>query len=1737
MANDPQENNPDFVAYSGSKPVPSTDALNPSYTSYDGRKIYLQFDDADSTGLSPATGTHLRFSITKINSGSATTVIPTSTAIETNAPKTLILNISSADKTIDALYDAAGIVTSYQTVFVSYDSSSFGTTVPKLGDNDSTRSLVDTFAGFAVSNRTNEANPPVFLYANTSYDGLSVTATFREATPPLLPYTGISGFAISQSGIGLSVLTAYVKDPTSATDGKKVVIALSDRIAINDSTNPVTISYTPPTSGGYLKLSDSTSLRNTVSGFAGSAVTNLTEEIIAPTIISAYSNTGSIGNTVYLKMSERTLPTSPSGFTIKLNDVSKTFAATAGTTTYLSNVVTEYNFGLIGSTFNSEDQITINYSKPTSNFVYDLSNNANPLASLIDPLNVTNLVTDSVAPTLVTSLSYVDQDGLNIYLKFTENASLPLLPSTGITGFRVSVNGAFSPLKNAIYINDSTKSNIVKITLYSKIHKNDIVKISYVPDNPTTAYSLRDSSSNYVTLFEPTSITNYTLDNPLGFYDPLEWNSEITSSLNNGGNSGSGGISIVGSGDDFFIDFTEIFTKEERYPQASVILDTHPPYGTVILNRKATDADAGIKVHQFAAYGNSSDSSLTQSDYELSHLLQGWQYISSSDQTLSEVSFKLKKFGTIANSGDKIEFLVYSNELPGELVGKIGEIIYGDLTDSYQTFTFNPTSSIQLLGSNTYWFIISLSSLPISTSGTAKAYTAQIDLTDGVIAYYDYDLAKWIKTLDKSGYIKLLGSNILGDPLSSRDILLDILETPIREVNTFGGGTDESQFEVIGDDQFTYILKKINKITDASGNSVYPEVINIVVGATSSLPKNYSLEVKELPTSEWISILDTISDEDTYEFLNYTFDTPKQLSQIRLSYRGDYFTIDQTAELTIAAKDDLSDIVSAQVSHFPDFRDVNNFDNTNIRGFFDFREGVTEYSNFPISNPESIWVGQSTYGTSEITASIKFGTKIIVACNNVIYFYSDNAVKTITSSLSLSSTIQITCFAIYKNKVYAGTTNGLIYSSYNGEFWTLVNPLNPLDRSLPNYIKPIKTLTAWGKYLYIGTSKGSSNYSSIYTYNGKSISKLIDFEFEEITSSASFANLVFVGMGDGPGSLNSAIYKYNGLEWTKTLSSDASSVDALCYSGTKKSLLAGFSGGQVWELPFDSNNDPTSWSINYDTFANRIYSISDDSADMFTFISTDNGLFSYIKSEKQYKSITSFKTTTPKLSLRVRNYPEYALAFSTNTDDIESFNKQYFSTITDINYNNFITGAIPADITIPNYEIEGFIKAESSTTYAFRLITDLPVKVYMNDELVMDYFTVITSEQTYNATQTFTVTEGDYIKFKIFGSYSTSTTRSLKLYWNDINGTDGYVIVPSTQFIRSNRVKGVWNNLSTFAGAGSDGNVYLFDPSFYQTKIRRVYVRLKDVAGNIHGIVLPGKTAAYPVLSDKINQDLKTSNGSKVSSGKIFQINKNSNYVLSTKAVYTPKLSNYSVYAPDRKVRGIGYWESQPFYVPSLSQWGNLNALILNKYGLNDLEGLDAGTEIKIYVKSSTSRDNVLAASYSEAFKLSYINNQNVPVTAETFTVPLQTFGGKWLQYKIELISATKNLTPEVLSVTVDYTAATGSYFFTKMFDSANYSSETIAPKFRRGLLTSNQIENNGTITYGFTTDNSDGATFDFSKYTEITPNQTFELTSPSSNIRFAIMFTSVGATPSIVYDFGVQLDAGSADMNMMPGL
>ena len=121
------------------------------------------------------------------------------------------------------------------------------------------------------------------------------------------------------------------------------------------------------------------------------------------------------------------------------------------------------------------------------------------------------------------------------------------------------------------------------------------------------------------------------------------------------------------------------------------------------------------------------------------------------------------------------------------------------------------------------------------------------------------------------------------------------------------------------------------------------------------------------------------------------------------------------------------------------------------------------------------------------------------------------------------------------------------------------------------------------------------------------------------------------------------------------------------------------------------------------------------------------------------------------------------------------------------------------------------------------------------------------------------------------------------------------------------------------------------------------------------------------------------------------------------------------------------------------------------------------------------------------------------------------------------------------MSTTITYVAGTASYYFTKIFDTTNYDSS--APVIRRGILTSNELLNNGTITYGYINSSDTDDIYDFNKYKEITPNKVFEIDNPSSKIKFGILFTSVGTTPSVVYDFAVQLDIGDSNIKFMPSL
>ena len=495
---------------------------------------------------------------------------------------------------------------------------------------------------------------------------------------------------------------------------------------------------------------------------------------------------------------------------------------------------------------------------------------------------------------------------------------------------------------------------------------------------------------------------------------------------------------------------------------------------------------------------------------------------------------------------------------------------------------------------------------------------------------------------------------------------------------------------------------------------------------------------------------------------------------------------------------------------------------------------------------------------------------------------------------------------------------------------------------------------------------------------------------------------------------------------------------------------------------------------------------------------------------------------------------------------------------------------------------------------SFRIDSSVGYNLFVNDTLQISNYNQSTNLTTLYSTNAFNTTEGDLLKIKLQTTNNVGSGTTFKLLWQKAAG-EIFEAIPSSQFYGSSKIKSVTAIGNTFYGAGMDGSVYEFTTTPYENNSRYIYARFKDEAGNIQGVALPAHATGFPLVSDRMiqvantanntssfiqytnttvvsnsnttinpvsgntqnnqnnnptqgqtnanttpttttntntnNQNLSTTNNS----GVIYQIQKNADNSLSRKGIYVPPSRTYPVYAPDRKIREYGIYEVQPIYVPTLITWTQIVALILNKYPSSPDSSLDNGTQVNIYVKTGNTRAECIAASYGDPQSLSTINDSLAQTTTQSLSVDLSAYSGKWLQYKVELITATPNVTPELLSLTISYTSSTGSYFFTRMFDTSNY--DTDAPMIKRGLISSNELKNNGSIVYGYTTSDDTNETFNFANYTVISPNQTFELSEASSKIRFGIFLTSVGATPSMVYDFAVQLDIGDASIKFNPSL
>lgn len=370
----------------------------------------------------------------------------------------------------------------------------------------------------------------------------------------------------------------------------------------------------------------------------------------------------------------------------------------------------------------------------------------------------------------------------------------------------------------------------------------------------------------------------------------------------------------------------------------------------------------------------------------------------------------------------------------------------------------------------------------------------------------------------------------------------------------------------------------------------------------------------------------------------------------------------------------------------------------------------------------------------------------------------------------------------------------------------------------------------------------------------------------------------------------------------------------------------------------------------------------------------------------------------------------------------------------------------------------------------------------------------------------------------IFWTISSNTTNGVTAY---VVGLDAfkYVDQPTSTNIREMTYWG-----STAYGIAINGNVYRADTSSLITNNRKVYVRFKNNANNISNT---------SVIDNIIFGTAATGVSSQEPAGKIYQITPGVTPSGSSVVTYTTTNAPTSaLFAPTRKTRQTGVYESEPFYVATLTRWDDVTTVANYPAGSSGGPGLEAGVKVDVYIRTANTRTELLEKDWGNPFTYSTIDGDTSGTITNTYS--LAAYGGQWIQYKAILTTATEAVTPYIDSVSIAYYASEATYFYTKLFDTASQLDSTPAPLIRRGLLTYNGMENGGLIEFKYTTDPDENTAFQLSNYNSLTPNSVFTLDTPSQYIRFAALLVSVDADPAVIDDIAIQLETAADDLYWM---
>jgi hypothetical protein len=684
--------------------------------------------------------------------------------------------------------------------------------------------------------------------------------------------------------------------------------------------------------------------------------------------------------------------------------------------------------------------------------------------------------------------------------------------------------------------------------------------------------------------------------------------------------------------------------------------------------------------------------------------------------------------------------------------------------------------------------------------------------------------------------------------------------------------------------------------------------------------------------------------------------------------------------------------------------------------------------------------------------------------------------------------------------------------------YAVINPPTSDMDPTPLPLSPVKALASYRGKLWIATD-GPNGRASLWTWDGSSRFEFVrDFNQPKAFALAAVGPTLFVALGGEEGRGAGAIYAFDGRQWSLTLDTDSDAVEVLGYSTATGALYAGLQGGTLWSLSFGANGLPNTWVRAYDSEAEHFFGLYDDPSGEYFWLATDAGLVSYAKTQGAFLLMEPLEPMGTGLR---------AVWTNSTPTDYRIFEKgevvEFFDTT--INYPNLSTSR-PANVnsTYINAVYTGWIKPQYTETYTFYLTINDGARLWIGDELVIDSWIDKSSATEVSGSVALTADKLTPIRLEFY--HKSGANPALVMEWE--SDTQTRQVVPSGRLYRPTATRGVLYLGASAIAFTEDGKGYTLDPAYLGQRKRWVYLKLKDRVGNVTGA---DGGLAHPDLSDDIVQDAQRRNGVRVSDGRIYQVARDK----TIQSTFASRVAD-ALYAPHRLTRQSGYYEAEPFYSAALTRWDKIGFLSTFPAGAAQGDGLERGVEVALYVRSANTRDECLAADWGEPYAYTTINRPDNAVGGALLKeFNISTITGKWIQYRLVLTSASRNLSPEVRAVMLSYMSANASYFFTKVFGTQDESTDVPAPEFRRGLLTSNHMENGGRIVYAYTTDDTPGNTFDFSRYTQIEPNRVFELPVPASKLRFAILLVSTDSlNPAVVDEFAVQLDCGPADLKFM---